>query len=115
MKQDEDYRLDHKESHRRWLDEHPDYYKKWRRNNTDYVQKNRQNQKQRDRKKKCPGLWNLAKMDALRMQRTENIKESAQRESFCPFLAKMNALKMQLHENINESSKQVHRSRFLQR
>jgi len=89
LKQDEDYRLNHKDSHRRWLDEHPDYYKQWRDRRPDYVERNRKKQKSRDRRRKERFCKNLAKKDASCLQAAENTGKSGGNGSRCPFLAKM--------------------------
>ena len=59
MKDDRDYRLDHRDSQQNWIKENPDYWRRYRSQHPEYVARNRLLQRERDTRRR-----NLAKMDA---------------------------------------------------
>ena len=61
MKNDPDYRDDHRDAQQRWMAENRDYWRRYRERNPGYVKRNRLLQRERDRKRR---IRNLAKMDA---------------------------------------------------
>jgi len=60
MKDDPDYRDDHRDAQQSWIEDNPDYWRRYRSQHAEYVERNRLLQKERDRKRR-----DLAKMDAL--------------------------------------------------
>ena len=60
MKDDPDYRDDHRDAQQGWIEQNMDYWRRYRVLHPDYVKRNRLLQRQRDRKRR-----DLAKMDAL--------------------------------------------------
>jgi hypothetical protein len=61
MKDDPDYRDDHRDAQHAWIEQHRDYWRGYRSRHPDYVKRNRLLQRQRDRRRR-----DLAKMDASR-------------------------------------------------
>ena len=60
MKDDPDYRDDHRDGQQSWIEKNRDYWRRYRALHPDYVKRNRLLQRERDRKRQ-----NLAKMDEL--------------------------------------------------
>jgi hypothetical protein len=60
MRDDPDYRDDHRDGQQGWIEQNRDYWRRYRALHPDYVKRNRLLQRQRDRKRR-----DLAKMDAL--------------------------------------------------
>jgi hypothetical protein len=60
MKDDPDYRDDHRDGQQSWIEKNRDYWRQYRALHPDYVKRNRLLQRERDRKRQ-----NLAKMDEL--------------------------------------------------
>ena len=82
MKEDPDYRLNHLDSQKSWLEKNPDYWRRYRSRHPDYVLHNRVLQRERDHKRR---VRNLAKMDTL-MHKYLVIPDAY------PFLAKKDSL-----------------------
>jgi len=61
MQEDPDYRLNHLDSQKSWLEKNPGYWRRYRSRHPDYVLQNRVLQRERDRRKRR--VRNLAKMD----------------------------------------------------
>lgn len=61
MKDDPDYRDNHRDSQQSWIENNPDYWRRYRSQHPEYVERNRLLQKERDRKRR---IGDLAKMDA---------------------------------------------------
>ena len=59
MKNDPDYRDNHRDGQQSWVERNRDYWRRYRALHPDYVKRNRLLQRERDRKRR-----NLAKMDA---------------------------------------------------
>jgi len=62
MKDDPDYRDDHRDAQQSWIEDNRDYWRRYRSQHAEYVERNRLLQKERDRKRR---IGDLAKMDAL--------------------------------------------------
>lgn len=58
MKDDPDYRDNHRDGQQSWIEQNRDYWRRYRSRHPQYVERNRLLQKERDRKRR-----NLAKMD----------------------------------------------------